>query len=109
MSERERRIGRNEALFREVNERLRDLNHEWGLNELMEIVCECGDLGCTERLTISAARYEEVRSEATWFAVIPGHDIATVEQIVARHAGYDIVQKRAAEAALIAEETDPRD
>ena len=109
MSERERRIGRNEALFREVYERLKDLNKEWGLIELMEIVCECGDLGCTEQLTIPAARYEDVRSDATWFAVIPGHDVATVEQIVASHSGYDIVQKRADDAALIAKQTDPRD
>jgi hypothetical protein len=109
LSEHERRIGRNEALFREVNERMKDVHKEWGLTEVMEIVCECGDLGCTEQLTIAAARYEDVRSDATWFAVIPGHDVATVEQIVASHRAYDIVQKRPGEAALIAEKTDPRD
>jgi hypothetical protein len=109
LSERERRIGRNEALFREVNERMKDIHKEWGLTEVMAIVCECGDLSCTEQLTIAAARYEDVRSDATWFAVIPGHDVATVEHIIASHSGYDIVQKRPREAALIAEQTAPRD
>ena len=110
MSERERRIGRNEALFREVNERLRNLNSGFsGFTEVMEIVCECGDLGCAEQLTIPASRYEDVRSDATWFVIVPGHEVNDVELIVASHPGYDIVQKRSTDAALVAEETDPRE
>ena len=110
MEDRERRLGLNEAMFREVNERVEEVNQAFGsITGQFEIFCECGDLGCTEQLTIAAARYEDVRSDATWFAVIPGHDVATVEQIVASHRAYDIVQKRPGEAALIAEKTDPRD
>ena len=110
MSERERRIGRNEALFREVNERLKNLNTGFsGLSGVMEVVCECGDLGCAEQLTMPAARYEDVRSDSTWFVIVPGHQVTDVELIVARHPGYDVVQKRASDAALVAEETDPRE
>ena len=109
MSERERRIGRNEALFREVNERLKNLNTEFsGLSGVMEIVCECGDLGCAEQLTLPAARYEDVRSDPTWFVIVPGHEVNDVEIIVARHPGYDIVQKQSG-AALVVEELDPRE
>lgn len=110
MSERERRIGRNEALFREVNERLRNLNTGLsGLTGVMEIVCECGDIQCAEQLTIPAARYEDVRSDATWFVIVPGHEVTDVELVVASHPGYDIVQKRSGDAALVVEATDPRE
>ena len=110
MSERERRIGRNEALFREVNERLRDLNTDLsGLTGVMEVVCECGDLACAEQLTMPAARYEDVRSDSTWFVIVPGHLVTDVELIVARHPGYHVVQKNSGDAALVADETDPRE
>ena len=42
IDERERRLGLNEALFREVNERLRGLNEAFGeVTNRMELVCEC--------------------------------------------------------------------
>jgi len=97
-------------MFREVNERLRSLNTGLsGLTGVMEIVCECGDLGCAEQLSIPASRYEDVRSDATWFVIVPGHDVTDLERVVASHPGYDIVQKRSIDAALVAEETDPRE
>ena len=74
----------------------------------MEIVCECGDIGCTVQLTIVPAEYEYIRSEATWFAVIPGHEQLGVETIVANREGYDIVQKRPGAPAEISRATDPR-
>ena len=49
-----------------------------------------------------------MRSEATWFAVLPGHEIAEVEQVVASRDGYDIVEKQPGPAADEAEATDPR-
>jgi hypothetical protein len=42
MDERERRIGLNEALFREVNEAVSDINADFEAPDF-EIVCECGD------------------------------------------------------------------
>ena len=47
MDERARRIGHNEALFREVNERVKALTDEFdAADEPMEIMCECGDRSC---------------------------------------------------------------
>ena len=49
IDERERRLGLNEALFREVNERLGGLNEAFGeVTNRMELVCECADPGCAE-------------------------------------------------------------
>lgn len=109
MDERERRIGLNETLYREVNERLGDLNETFAsVSGVIVIVCECGDVGCTQQLTIPHADYEHLRSDPTWFAVAPGHEVASVEFVVTSHDGYDIVQKRPGEPAALAEATDPR-
>lgn len=110
VDERQRRIGQNEALFRKVNERLSDVHDALAtLTGVLEMVCECGNLSCAELLSITPDSYEHLRSEATWFVVIPGHEIAAVERVVARHGGYDIVEKRPGLAADEAEATDPRD
>jgi hypothetical protein len=106
---RERRIGLNEALFREVNERLEDVNDTFSsVSGVLETVCECGDISCSQQLTIPHQDYEHVRSDPTWFAVIPGHELASVELVVVSRDGYDIVQKRAGAPAAEAKATDPR-
>jgi hypothetical protein len=109
LDERQRRIGQNEALFRKVNERLNDVNDALSVfSGSMDIVCECGHLDCAQMLSITPDDYEHVRSEATWFAVTPGHEIVDVEQVVMSREGYEIVQKRPGPAAEEAEATDPR-
>lgn len=109
LDEHGRRVGHNEALFREVNERLRELNESFSVfSGVLEIVCECGNLECVEMLTLSPAEYERIRSSSTWFAVIPGHEIAEVEAVVAHHGGYDIVEKRLGHAVDEVVAHDPR-
>ncbi|NUR76371.1 MAG: hypothetical protein HOQ28_08825 [Thermoleophilia bacterium] len=105
MSERERRIGLNEAVFREVNEHVESLSQG---TDALSIVCECGELSCTERLFVSPAKYEAVRAHAALFLVAPGHVAADVEDVVERSDGFEIVRKHEGEAQQIAEETDPR-
>ena len=40
------RLARNEALFREVNERVREVGERAGL-DMIDFICECGDADCT--------------------------------------------------------------
>ena len=110
MDERERRLGQNEALFRQVNEHVRGVNESFGsLTERMEIVCECGDASCAQRISIGIEEYEELRSNPDRFVVAPGHvDPTDVEEVVAHGGGWEIVQKRAGEASALAERTHPR-
>jgi hypothetical protein len=105
MSAREVRIAANEGLFRELNEQI-----EWlsGDERMLTIVCECGMLECDERLTVSAATYERVRSDGTQFVILPGHEFLEVEEIVHRAESYAVVRKRPGLPAAIAEQTDPR-
>src|SRR4029079_11174466 len=108
MGERERRVGLNEAVFREVNERLRDLNPTFTtLSEQIELICECADTSCAEQLTMSPKAYEAVRADALRFVVLPGHEAGPdVERVVEKRAGFFVVEKRG-DAAREAEQTDP--
>ena len=109
MSSREERIGLNEAVFRAVNERIEGLAETFDLKmQSLDLICECGDGACVERISMTPAEYEEIRSEAHQFAVHPGHEFPDVESVVARLKGYDIVRKNKGIPARIAEQTDPR-
>ena len=109
MDDRQRRIGENEVLFRDVNERVKEVSSGFtvALPEL-EIVCECGDPSCAERIDIAVEDYARVRSEASWFVVRPGHVYSDVEGVVDRGDGYEIVEKNEGAPAELARQHDPR-
>jgi len=109
MSSREERIALNEAAFRQVNERIEDLAESFDLKtQPLDFVCECGDANCMERLTMTRAEYEQLRSDAHQFAVHPGHEYSDIERVIARRKGYDVVVKSEGAPEEIAERTDPR-
>lgn len=115
MSERERRLGLNEAVFREVNERINEVNETfesntpsgWRAREL-DLICECDDTSCVERISLPVAAYEQVRADSRQFVVVPGHEDQAVEDVVAHENTYNLVRKRPGDAARAAEETDSR-
>src|SRR4051794_2197641 len=70
-SERTLRIGENEALFRAVNEKARDLSDQLAIAVgLLRVICECGHLDCIERFELPLADYEAIRADPTLFAVV---------------------------------------
>ena len=105
MSDRTERIGVNEALFREVNERIGRLQVDLEEPSTFEIVCECGMASCTERFQITSDEYRSLREDVHWFAVVPGHERPDLERIIERHAAYLVIEKTDPDAAEIAEET----
>ena len=109
MDERERRLGLNEAAFREVNERVEEIHQELESNTgLLDIVCECGVASCTERISVPIGEYERVRSDATHFLLQVGHEDPTVERTIETHGTYIVVEKEGAEVEEVVEATDPR-
>lgn len=107
--ERMTRIAKNEALFRAVNDRVEGLNETFGsLTDRIVVVCECGAQTCIEQLDLSRAQYEGVRSDATQFAVKPGHVFDDVEHVSAKSDSHWVVTKDAGEAKRVAEELDTR-
>lgn len=110
MSAREERIGLNEAVFREVNERIEQLAERFDLkSHTLDLVCECGDANCVERISMTHAEYEQLRSDSHLFAVHPGHEKADVDRVVDRQRDYYVVEKDEGPPARIAEQTDPRE
>jgi hypothetical protein len=101
------RLARNEVLFREVNERVKQVAPD-GPGEPIDFLCECGDAGCTRTISLRRPEYEHARSEPTFFAITPGHEILEIERVIERHERFYIVRKHEGESR-IALETDPRD
>src|SRR6266516_3245530 len=99
------RLARNQALFREVNERLLELA-EGFQDGSMQFVCECSNEDCTQTVTMNHEEYESVRSHSTFFVIASGHEVLEVENVVDRRDGWTIVQK--VTASDYAVETDPR-
>jgi hypothetical protein len=110
MDERTRRVGRNEAIFRAVNEQIESLNQNLASisDNTVHIVCECADLLCSEQLSVSVDEYERIRSDSTLFFVRPGHELPNFEQVVEKADDYVVVQKHDGPPATVARQTDPR-
>ena len=107
--ERARRVGLNEAIFRQVNEQIRSLNQDFGTQDsTMTVICECGIGDCAERLELGVSAYERIRGNSRLYVIVKGHEIPDVEQVVEQAEGYDVVQKREGEPSDIARELDPR-
>ena len=91
MNDHERRAT-NEALFRDVNERIAESAERFDSEET-EFVCECADADCTHRISASLAEYEEVRAEPTTFLLTPGHEQGDIERVVSDRGRFRIVDK----------------
>jgi hypothetical protein len=99
---------RNEALFREVNERIEDVSTTLVRDAPMEFLCECDDTDCVEKVSATRAEYEAIRAVATHFVVLPGHEDPGVEHVVQQTERFVVVEKEG-QAAHEAQEDDPRE
>lgn len=72
---------------REVNENIAELGERFGLQEgTLELICECGEVGCVERVEVPADEYERLHAGGRRI-VAPGHASGRSEQ----RAGYAVV------------------
>ena len=103
------RAARNQTLYREVNERIEDLNERFdmALEAAGMWVCECADPKCSEQLEMTLGEYERLRGHPNHFAVARGHVYEAVERIVEEYENYVIVAKFGP-GATYAVENDPR-
>lgn len=107
--ERHRRIAVNEALYRQVNERVEGVNAAFGaLTGDLVVICECGTLECQDQISVPPDVYERARSNPARFIVRVGHQIEDEEDVVEVHDRYLVVEKTPPEGRRVAHETDPR-
>lgn len=95
----ERRV-RNQALFREVNNRILDVNDSFEDEGHVESFCECSDLACDVRVELSATEYRQLRADPTHFVTTPGHLEPTVDRVVFEGERYWIVETMPGEPCL---------
>ena len=62
---------RNQLLFREVNERIREVLDSQ--EDSTEFLCECTRDDCTETILLSLEEYDRIRSSPNHFLAEPGH------------------------------------
>jgi predicted NBD/HSP70 family sugar kinase len=108
MTERERRIAANEAVFRQANEELEALQRA-GPGSRLDLLCECGREGCLDTFSMSAEAYERLRADPIQFAVRPGHELRDVETVTERQQEFVVVRKDDPDARELVRTTDPRE
>jgi hypothetical protein len=87
------RLVRNQLVFREVNDRIREVTQALGVADPIDFICECSREDCTETVSLAVEEYEGVRSSATLFVIVPGHETPEVEQVVDANARFMLVEK----------------
>ena len=98
------RSAKNEAHFRELNEKLERRRIELlgdGDDDATPFLCECEDTSCTAVLLLTLHEYELARDSRRRFLICPEH-VADNARVVGRHDGYWLVEKQG-EAGRIAE------
>ena len=112
------RQARNEAVMREVNERVEGFHQAAGEangdreRTLFKFLCECGkgdaagEVGCEGHVEMTIREYEEVRAQDDRFALRPGHEQEALESVVARNERFVIVDKKPSAERFVA--NDPR-
>jgi hypothetical protein len=117
------RLARNQVIFHEVNERLREIAGpaadliqfvcECGdptfrhanerLGELADVqdgqripfLCECADIACLGSVEASLGEFDVIREDPYRYFVLPGHLRIDGEEIGQRNGRYDVVSKEA--------------
>jgi hypothetical protein len=95
--------GRNQVLFREVNERIRQVLDDWP--ERGEFLCECSNEDCMETIYLTLEEYEAVRERAP-SSSSRGHELGRIERVVGETDTYKLVET--IHGAGCATEMDPR-
>jgi hypothetical protein len=88
-----RKLARNEALFREVNNRIHDLDNHLPAAAESRFVCECPDKECIETVAVGSEAYEALREDKQRFFVVPGHENEEIERVTERTPTYLVVKK----------------
>jgi hypothetical protein len=105
MNPRDERIAKNEAVFRAANREIEEADKEAGGDGVLEVLCECGQEGCSGLISLTVADYDSVHSQEDRFVVVPGHESPEIETVVERREAYFVVDKFG-EAEEIAEDAE---
>ena len=98
------RLAKNEAHFRQVNERLKEISTPW--MKTTDYLCECSATSCIETIELTKDEYERARARPTTFVLLPGHERPDLERVVQENDRFVLVEKVVAVEEIV--EADPR-
>jgi len=103
----EQRIGKNQGIFRTVNERIEAGELPASTSKRIAFCCECARLGCNALVEVTIAEYERIRSNPRRFLLAVNHEIGAAERVVEEHDEHIVVEKTGV-AGAVAQASDPR-
>ena len=84
-----KRLEHYQALFRYVNDCIRD-----GADlDVAIFMCECGHVDCLATVALSLEEYKRIRSNPNWFVVKPGHVIPELARVISEDNGFVVVER----------------
>jgi hypothetical protein len=108
MDAREQRLAQNEALFREVNEKVEAVAAVHGSDDhVYEFYCECSNADCSLQVPATLADYEAVRAHPRRFLIRPEHWLPDIETVAEKTEAWWVIEKEG-EAGRFVEHLDPR-
>ena len=93
------RNARAQVVYRDVNDRIRELDEALRDHGRIEVMCECGR-GCTERLEVPLDEYDRARREPTYFLVTAAHFAGEVDRVIEDHGVWLLVEAIGAAAEI---------
>jgi hypothetical protein len=91
----ERRLKENEIIFRQANQNIQEfVEATIGEKNLkVRFYCECSNVKCRQRISMTVAQYEEEHKNKRQFIVLPGHEMAEIEKITKTTPDFVVVEK----------------
>jgi hypothetical protein len=105
----EERIAKNQAIFRDANERIHAAAGVYDVSMRVPFICECADPTCSEVVPLELREYQEVRADPRRFLNVPGHEAASQgAAIVVEERDRYVIAEKIGHAAEVAEALDER-
>jgi hypothetical protein len=90
----ETQLAQNEDVFREINESIDAVAFSQGPDHhRYEFFCECSDLNCVDRLSLTLQEYAFARADPSRFVVAKGHVMDEIENVVDEAEDHAFVEK----------------
>lgn len=89
------RIGRNDSIFRQANDRISEFAEGQQAEESTPFICECADPECQDVVLMPLAEYSSIREGPRLFWNVPGHQASSQgwAQVIETHDSYVVVEK----------------
>jgi len=98
MAQNEKMI-RNEQVIRDRNRAVGDSikkyfrNNKEAVEAPLDFMCECSDLQCEERVSVSIKNYEKLHKQNNRFLIVKGHKTPAIEKTIKQLEGIVVVEK----------------